>query len=443
MTATGLSPVPLMPVVAGLRGVGEGELTAYAGRALDRLERTDPTLRAFVPEPGRRARVLAETRALAARYPEPDSRPALFGVPVGVKDLFRVDGLTTTAGSRLDPARFDGAESDLVRRLRAEGCVILGKTEMDEFACCEPGPTCNPHDHRRTPGGSSAGSAAAVAAGLCPLAVGTQTQRSLIGPAAFCGVAAFKPSHRPGGIDGVATAPSADTEGVLTSDVAGLAHAAERLFGVYAEHLGRPPRLGVLDHGTYLRPVTEPVRRAFDGHVAALRATGARIRHCAAPWEGRAEEWMRRFDALLLGELAGVHAAWFHTDGHLYRPRTAAAVRAGAAVRPALVHEALRALGDLRSLIARALDDAGVDCWISPSSLRVAPVGFDETGDVEMTIFWSWAGLPCASVPAGTAPPGLPVGLQCVGRFGEDPVVLDVAGYAERALARLSEEAVR
>jgi Asp-tRNA(Asn)/Glu-tRNA(Gln) amidotransferase A subunit family amidase len=149
----------------------------------------EPHIRALLPERRRLSRLRTEARQLAERWPDPSTRPPLYGIPVGIKDLFRVDGFPTRAGSQLPARLFAGPEAPVVSALRAAGALVLGKTAMDEFACCEPPPTRNPHHLAHTPGGSSSGSAAAVAAGLCPLALGTQTSRSVIGPAAFCGPA--------------------------------------------------------------------------------------------------------------------------------------------------------------------------------------------------------------------------------------------------------------
>src|SRR5215472_7493676 len=145
----------------------------------DRIESVDADLHAFRPEPGRRARLAAQARELSVRWPAVSGRPPLYGVPVGVKDVMHVDGLPTTAGSALPQGVLAGAEA---------GAVIAGKTVTTEFAMFAPGPTRNPRDLAHTPGGSSSGSAAAVAAGLVPLALGTQTIASVIRPAAFCGV---------------------------------------------------------------------------------------------------------------------------------------------------------------------------------------------------------------------------------------------------------------
>ena len=188
-----VNPAPLAQTVSLLR-VGGRDLASYVDEMCDRVDAVDPAIQALLPEPGRRERLLTEAAGLERRYPQPASRPPLYGALVAVKDIFHVHGFVTRAGSNLPPELFAGAEASCVTQLREAGALILGKSVTTEFAYFEPGPTRNPHALDHTPGGSSSGSAAAVAAGLCQLAVGTQTIGSVIRPAAFCGVVGFKPS---------------------------------------------------------------------------------------------------------------------------------------------------------------------------------------------------------------------------------------------------------
>jgi Asp-tRNAAsn/Glu-tRNAGln amidotransferase A subunit and related amidases len=214
MTAL-ISEAPLAPLIARLR-TGETSPASHLERARGRVETVDPQIRALLDEPDRWQRLEAATRALEARYPESHDRPALFGVPVGIKDIFHVDGFPTRAGSQLPPDVLAGPEAETVRRLREAGAMLLGKTVTTEFAYFAPGPTRNPHDTGHTPGGSSSGSAAAVAAGLVPLALGSQTIGSVNRPAAFCGVVGVKPSFGRISTAGVVpVAPSVDTVGLL------------------------------------------------------------------------------------------------------------------------------------------------------------------------------------------------------------------------------------
>lgn len=184
-----------------------------------RIEDIDRNVRAFIAEEDRLGRL----------FRDGIGDGALAGVPVGIKDVYRVTGLPTHAGSRLPQELFAGDESAIVGGLRVAGAIIAGKTAMDEFAYCEPPPTRNPRDLSRTPGGPSGGSAAAVAAGMCPLAMGSQTLQSIIAPAAYCGVIGYKPTYQRFPFDGVPLSPSFDTIGLIADSMSLLSRAAEQL----------------------------------------------------------------------------------------------------------------------------------------------------------------------------------------------------------------------
>ncbi|HEY4590712.1 MAG TPA: amidase, partial [Thermoanaerobaculia bacterium] len=207
-------------------------------KALEQLEarfaQREPSVRAFLLEPGRFKRLHREADEAFAAHPDPRSRGPLFGVPLGVKDVFHVDGLPTRAGSRLPPEELAGPEAGAVAQLRAKGALIAGKTFTTEFSYYAAGPTRNPHNPLHTPGGSSSGSAAAVAAGLCPAALGTQTIGSIIRPASYCGVVGFKPSFGRVSAEGlIPLSPSLDHVGFLTCDVAGASALAAVLLKDY------------------------------------------------------------------------------------------------------------------------------------------------------------------------------------------------------------------
>ena len=155
--------------------MGDIGLDEYLDALQAQFAQREPEVIAFLDEEGRWGRLRREAAGLERRYPDPNKRPALFGMPVGVKDIFHVDGFETQAGSKLPARALRGAEAESVKRLKAAGALILGKTVTTEFAYFAPGPTRNPHRPAHTPGGSSSGSAAAVGAGMAPLALGTQT----------------------------------------------------------------------------------------------------------------------------------------------------------------------------------------------------------------------------------------------------------------------------
>src|SRR6266849_5532010 len=223
----------------------EGEAQLNIRSDLEHLEEADAPIRSLMPEPGRAARL---DRAISAAPSGP-----LRGVVVGVKDIFHVDGLPTTAGSSLPVGELAGPEAAAVSLLRDAGAVVLGKTVSSEFALFEPGPTRNPRNLAHTPGGSSSGSAAAVAAGHCPLALGSQTIGSVIRPAAFCGVVGYKPSYgRVSTAGSIPLAESFDTVGLLAANVSWVERVAVVLCAWWRGiEVDRPPVLGIPE-GPYL-----------------------------------------------------------------------------------------------------------------------------------------------------------------------------------------------
>ena len=405
---------------------GEAGFEADVPASLERLEALDPAIGAFVAETDRGIR-LGSTR--------PADGP-LHGVAVGVKDLYRVAGLPTTGGSRLPASLFDGEESTIVRELRRAGAVVLGKTAMDEFAYCEPPPTKNPHDRRRTPGGSSGGSAAAVAAGICRLAVGSQTLQSIVVPAAYCGVVGYKPTFGRLAFDGLPLSPSIDTVGFLASSVAHIQRAVSAVIPDWHEPAPpSPPIIGVPEPWGP-RPRGVGGWDAHERHLSVLRGQGFELRPTSVPWNDPEELhlWGGRVGDLLHAEMALAHAGWFDRFAHLYRPRTAEAIRAGRAIPPERLRECRAAGPRLTELLEDGGAQAGIDCWICPSASGVASIGYQDTGDSWMTGLWSYAGLPAVSLPVFDGPDGMPLGIQLVAAPGRDELLLGWARYVGSAL---------
>jgi Asp-tRNA(Asn)/Glu-tRNA(Gln) amidotransferase A subunit family amidase len=334
-----------------------------------------------------------------------------------------VEGFVTRAGSGLPPVLFAGAEASCVTALRRAGALILGKTVTTEFAYFEPGPTRNPHRLTHTPGGSSSGSAAAVAAGYCPLALGTQTSGSVIRPAAFCGVAGFKPTYGRIPIDGVIPfAASLDTVGFFTRDARGLGLAASVLCDGWRSapaetEAGALPTLGVPE-GPYLAQASPEALAAFEQQVARLQAAGCRVQRVAALDD--IATITRRHNRLAAGEMAQVHAAWFVEHESHYRPRTAALIREGQTVSAEELAAARAGQAALRRELEALMAAHGIRAWLCPAAMGPAPEGLGSTGDPAMNLVWTHAGLPALTLPAGVAPNGLPLGLQCVAAAGED-----------------------
>lgn len=408
-----LASLPLASTVTALRS-GKLDPMQQINDVCDRIDALEPQLQALLPEADRRARLLSEAAALQQRFPDPAQRPPLYGALLGVKDVFVAAGFSTKAGSQLPEALFAGPEASCVTRLREAGALVLGKTVTTEFAYFEPGPTRNPHNLAHTPGGSSSGSAAAVAAGFCNLALGTQTIGSTIRPAAFCGIVGFKPSYGrivPDGL--ILCSPSLDTVGIFTQDLAGMELVAPLLCDGWQEtSVTRMPTLGVPD-GPYLAQASPEALAAFDRQVARLEHTGYSVRR--VPAMADIDEVNRRHRRLVFAEMALMHFDWFESYEPLYRPRTAAAIREGQTMRRDEFKAARAGRGKLRAELEALMEQQGIDLWICPATTGPAPEGIAATGDPIMNLPWTHAGMPALSLPAGKASNGLPLGLQVVG----------------------------
>jgi Asp-tRNA(Asn)/Glu-tRNA(Gln) amidotransferase A subunit family amidase len=419
---------------------GETTPEAVVRIARDRFDAVEETVQAFVDEERRWPRLHATAADRERRYADPGSRPPLYGVPVGVKDIFHTDGFPTRAGSALPPSALAGAEAAVVTALRDAGAVVAGKTVTAEFAYFEPGPTRNPHDVAHTPGGSSSGSAAAVAAGLCPLALGTQTIGSVNRPAAFCGVIGVKPSHGRIPTAGVIpVAPSVDDVGFFTQDLPGARLAASVCYEDWRaqDPPVERPTVGALT-GPYLAQASTTGRDHFDRHRDRLSAANLDVRK-VDPFEdiGSVND---RHERLVAAEAALSHAAWYPTYRERYADATVDLVERGRAVDIGDLANARRGRARLRDRVHATMDDRGVDVLVSPAAPGPAPEGLASTGDPVMNAPWTHAGLPTVTLPASETPDGLPLGLQCTGRFGTDEWLLRWCADLRAALAEDSRQ---
>jgi Asp-tRNA(Asn)/Glu-tRNA(Gln) amidotransferase A subunit family amidase len=422
---------PLASTVADLRNGGL-KLHEYIDRVCDRIDAVDGQLAALLPEADRRARLYAEADALIVGYPNPLDRPRLYGALVGVKDIFHVPGFVTRAGSQVPPEQFapppSQPEAVCVRQLRSAGALVLGKTVTTEFAYFEPGPTRNPHNLAHTPGGSSSGSAAAVAAGFCTLALGTQTIGSVIRPAAYCGIIGFKPSY-----DRIATAGivyfsrTADHVGLFTQDMAGMILAARVLVENWtppASHEGgsnHRPTLGVPD-GPYLAQTEPAALAAFERQVRQLQDGGYTVKRL--PMFADIADLNQLHRRMVAAEFAQEHAAIYPVYAGHYRPRTREIIEVGQSIGADELAAARANCLRLRAEVEAQMDEAGIDLWVCPAATGPAPAGIHATGDPLMNLPWTHIGLPAITLPAGWSDDGLPLGLQFVGRFGADERLL-------------------
>lgn len=410
--------------VAQWQPVGTDASAGVIERVCARIDRDDATMHAFVSEPGRRDRLRAELDSQRRRWPDPAGRPALFGVPVGVKDILNVAGLPTRAGSELPAAAFAGEQATCVTRCRDAGALVAGKTVTTEFGYLAPGRTRNPHNLAHTPGGSSSGSAAAVAAGSVPLALGTQTVGSVIRPAAYCGVVGFKPSYgRIPTYGMVPNAPSLDTIGVFAADVRSVMTAAQILCDAWRTSSAREsPVLGV-PVGAYLARASGEALECLQRQVGALRGAGLSVQEI--PLLDDIEEVAQALLVINRFELARSHAEWFAEFASLYRAESAEAVRLGQQIEPADHAAAREHQAAFRSAVTAVMTDRGIDLLLAPSTTGPAPEGLASTGDAIMNVPWSLAGMPALTIPAGSSNAGLPLGIQLIGRYQEDEELLE------------------
>jgi Asp-tRNA(Asn)/Glu-tRNA(Gln) amidotransferase A subunit family amidase len=430
----------LLKTIEDLRS-GKIDLLETLDAYCDCIDAREPDILAIVPGTFDRRRVREAAEALLRAYPDPDARPPLFGLPVGVKDIIRVDGFPTRCGSALPGELFDGPEADCIRRLKRAGAIMMAKTVTTEFAYNEPGPTRNPYNLEHTPGGSSSGSAAGVASGFFPLALGSQTVGSVIRPAAFCGIVGVKPSCGRISIDGVIPySVTVDHVGIFCKDPSGIDTVMSVMIDGWQAYDGkisaRDTVLGTPE-GPYMDRLAPNGRAFFEKQVERLTQAGFCIRRVSAFTDfGNLEQDHRH---LIAAEMARYHEPWFEAHRSLYRPRTREQIDFGLTLGDA----ELEALRDKRlqfrdSLESRRTAD-GIDFWICPPATDHAPKGLENTGNAVMNLPWTSAGVPVVTLPAGLDGDGLPQGIQVAGRFMEDEKLVSMAGDMFAVLSDLSE----
>lgn len=416
---------------------GVSTLPEFLAQAEARYGERESSVHAFIPEDNRFTRLQQDADALLFSYPDLSTRPRLFGALAGVKDIFHVDGFTTQAGSRLPEDVLQGKEAESVTRLKAAGALIFGKTVTTEFAYFSPGPTRNPYNPEHTPGGSSSGSAAAVAAGFCQLALGTQTIGSIIRPASFCGVVGLKPTYERISRQGlIPLSPSLDHIGIFTADVETATQAARVLYKDWNEPTQprKKPRLGIPE-GFYLQNTSSEGFAFFQKACKVLENAGYEFQHIQVMPDFA--EIRIRHDVIMSAEAAQVHAEWFQNYAGLYSTKLTELIQRGQKITMEQLQNALAARDNFRADMRRAFLDHNIDLWVSPSAVGAAPKGLDSTGDPVLNLPWTQAGLPAINLPAGKNKDGLPLGLQVVGNWYKDESLLFWAEELENVLGSL------
>jgi Asp-tRNA(Asn)/Glu-tRNA(Gln) amidotransferase A subunit family amidase len=346
---------------------------------------------------------------------------SLSGMPFGAKDIFETRGMLTQYGSALYAGRKGERDAAPIAELRKSGAILLGKTHTTAFASFDPAPTRNPRLPGHTPGGSSSGSAAAVAAGMVPFALGTQTLGSVLRPASYCGVCGFKPSFGLISTEGVLPfAPSLDTVGFFTETAADMAALWTRGIGgsVYAE-MGRAAFLALTAEA--------PMHDAVSGAVERLRAAGVAVDALEIPagWEGllQAARTINDFEG------ARTHRSRFQEFGERIGTRLAELVRRGLAISDGEYEDARASVERMKAVIHQIFWE--YPAILSPAATGAPPSGLESTGNPAHNAPWTALGVPAISIPL---PGAVPLGLQITAAWGRDDALVAVADHAARLL---------
>jgi Asp-tRNA(Asn)/Glu-tRNA(Gln) amidotransferase A subunit family amidase len=404
------------------RRIAAGELSAEAALAQSQaaIDAQDKAIGAFV---------------CRAEHPRAQDKGPLRGIAVGIKDIIDTCDLPTEMGSPIYRGWRPRADAPVVMMLKKAGATIVGKTTTTAFAASDPTPTLNPRNHAHTPGGSSSGSAAAVAAGMIPLALGTQTGGSVIRPASYCGVAAIKPSYRLLPTIGVKCFSwTLDTVGLFAAGVEDLARGLSAM-------TDRPElAVGAIASGLRIGVVTQDFAGAPDPESAeALRIAaeaaergGAEVRELALP-DIVAEAW--RIHPTVQFFEAHQSLAWeYRANNAAMPPLLRGRLDESAGISSAAYDEACTIAAAARAALAETFAQA--DILLTFSAPGAAPKGLASTGNTRFNRLWTLMGVPCVNVPVHVADGGLPVGVQVIAPFGADAKALAAARFVEAALAR-------
>uniref|UniRef100_UPI001F3AD52D amidase n=1 Tax=Falsiroseomonas oryziterrae TaxID=2911368 RepID=UPI001F3AD52D len=378
----------------------------------------------------------AAARAAAKALDAGPERGLLHGIPFGVKDIIDTADQPASYGSPIYVGHMPGRDAATVAAPRAAGAILLGKTVTTEFANRRPGPTRNPHDPTRTPGGSSSGSGAAVADFQVPLALGTQTGGSVLRPAAYCGVVGFKPSLQHFGNSGVRTNTEAyDTVGLMARAVEDVALLRAAIMEI-PHAAPRPvdaPRIAIVRtaHWDQASPATQA---AIADAARAFAAAGAQVSELELPAEFAG---LREAHRIVCGfESVRNYADELERSGHLvsadFRAERASV---GEAATLAEFRAALRLGHACRARMDAIMAESGLHALLTPSAPDEAPPGLAHTGQPIFNYLWTNMSVPCVTLPFTRGPNGMPIGVQLVARRHEDAMLLDVAAWAERVLA--------
>ena len=421
-----------LSAAAMARQLATREITAVSllRDCLERIAEREPTVHAWTF-------IAADAAMQRARLLDSQASAGLLhGLPIGVKDLFDTVDMPTCYGSPIYASHRPAADAACVALARAAGAVVVGKTVTTEFATFHPGPTCNPRNPMHTPGGSSSGSAAAVADWMVPLAFGSQTAGSIVRPAAFCGVVGYKPTY--GTINRVGAkmiSDTLDTIGALARSVQDAALFVAALCGrrefVIEGRTADVPRVGMCRTYEWDRAQPETVA-VFDDAGERLRAAGASVRDITLP--SQFAELADAQRAIMLSEVAKSLSHEWLAHRESLSGEMIAMIEAGLAVSPERYDAARSLARACRAMSAEVFDR--LDVLVVPSAVGEAPHGIRATGDPLFNRIWTLLHAPCIHLPCGLGPRGLPVGVTIVGPIGADRATLRAADWIHARIGR-------
>lgn len=426
-------------------GAGEFTVTDYAKALLARVDEVDVQVQAWAHLD--RDFLLRQADDADDVHAGGETEGPLFGLPVGIKDNIDTAALPTEDGTPLHAGRMPGVDAAVVRRLRAAGGLVMGKTVTTELATFAPGKTRNPHNPAHTPGGSSSGSAAAVAAGMVPLAIGTQTNGSVIRPASFCGVYGFKPSAGLIPRTGVLTSsPPLDAVGVFGRTLDDVALLAEVLAGHDPQDpltrlRAAPPLARLAATEAPMPPTLAWVATPFWDRVApdAQAAFGELVELLAgriAPFElpASAADVIGWHQTVMEADIAGSYEVEYERGRDQLSASLRAQIERGREVSAVAYRQALARVPVLLEGFETVFEH--YDAILTPATLGTAPAGFESTGDPLLCTLWTFLGMPALSLPLLHGENGLPIGVQLVGRRGDDARLLRTARWLVQQVQR-------
>lgn len=429
-----------LSAVEAARRLAAGEMSAvdYAQALIERFDAVEPEVLAWAQFD--REALLEQAEQADDRHRRGLAVGPLSGIPVGVKDIIDTRFVLTERGTPLHAGRMPRADAALVKNLRRAGGLMMGKTVTTELATYAPGKTRNPHNAGHTPGGSSSGSAAAVAAGMVPLAIGTQTNGSMIRPASFCGVVGFKPSFGLIPRSGVLVqSPPLDQIGVFGRSVEDVAMLAQALCGddpadsttspipkpplqsVAASDPPLPPKLAFIRTAFWNR-LDEDAREAFEECADVL---GTHIEALDLPLD--IEQAVQTHRLIMEADIAASYADEYARGKEMLSNSLRSQIERGMQTSAVDYRRAVESIADMQEALDEVFDH--FDAILTPATLGTAPAGLESTGDPLMCTLWTLTGLPAVSLPLLHGANGLPLGVQLVGRREDDARLLRTARW--------------